>query len=176
MLKLLLAAIAAILLAACAGPGDVVRIPVTMPGGEKATIVAHNQQAPDWLLDRDHLAMNYIVKGEVSDKQLTAVAEAERACRIYTKTARPHNLVAVLSNGALYFAAGYAGMGWASHAFRGVDSNQYALYGGRATGTAGIANGIITLGGQTYTFENCGREIMDLFPVYTVRVLNKSPY
>jgi hypothetical protein len=85
-------------------------------------------------------------------------------------------LVAVLSQGVLYAAAGYVGVGIGAHAFTGANATQYAKYGAAATGFAGAANGMVTMGGQTYTFENCGREVLALFPNYEVRVLNKSPY
>jgi len=165
-----------VFLDACAGPGALTRIPVPMPGGQKATIIAHNQSVPDWMLSKKKLALNYIVRGDVSPVQLAAVAESERACRIYTDTVRPDNLVAVFSSGVLYAGAGYLGVGLGSHSFSGVVHAQYARYGAWATGVAGTANGVITLGGQTYTFENCGREIFDLFPEEEIRVLQKSPY
>ena len=165
-----------VFLDACAGPGALTRIPVTMPGGQKATIIAHNQSVPDWMLSKKKLALNYMVRGDVSPVQLAAVAESERACRIYTDTVRPDNLVAVFSSGVLYAGAGYIGVGLGSHAFSGAVHAQYARYGAWATGVAGTANGVITLGGQTYTFENCGREIFDLFPEEEIRVLQKSPY
>lgn len=174
-----IAILASITLGACAGPGALTKIPISMPDGEKATIVAHNQSVPDWMLDKDKLALNYIIKGEVSEKQLAAVAEAERACKIFTGTVRPSNLVAVLSSGAIYALAGATGLYFGSAAFTGatqVYRNQSAEYGAWASGTGGAANGLITLGGQTYTFENCGREILTMFPGYQVKVLQKSPY
>lgn len=165
-----------LLTTACVGPGERQKIDVTMPGGETATIFAHNQQVPDWMLDREKLAVNFAVKGKVSAKQLAAVAETERACRLYTGTVRPNNLVAVLSGGVLYAATGALGGGLGSMAITGAIASEYAQYSASALGTAGVANGIITLGGQTYTFENCGRELLALFPDYKVRVLQKSPY
>ena len=167
-----------VFLDACAGPGALTRIPVTMPEGQRATIVAHNQHAPDWMLAKNKLALNYIVKGDVSATQLAAVAETEHACRIYTDTVRPNNWVSVLSSGVLYAAAGYIGVGLGSHAFSGAVHAQYARYGAWATGVAGTANGVITLGGQTYTFENSGREVLEsMFPEeYKVWVIQKSPY
>lgn len=177
MVLVVTAALAAVIATGCAGPGSAVRIPLTMPDGEKATIVAHNQSVPDWMLAKAKLALNFIVKGEeVSGRQLMAVAEAERGCRIYTGTVRPSNLVAVLSNGVLYGAAGFVGVGVGSYAFTGVSSTAYAEYGAAASGAGGIANGLVTLGGQTYTFENCGREIFGIFPGYEVHILQKSPY
>ncbi len=162
-----------VLLGACATQGERKEILVTV-GKEKATIVAHKQSLPDWMLDRDTLTLNYIVKGNVSKKQLAAIAETERACRIYTDTVRPSNLVAVLSHGALYATAGYIGVGVGSQVFAGAIQSQYAEYGAWATGIVGMANGIITLGGQVYTFENCGREVLALFPGYEkVRILGR---
>ncbi len=173
-----LAVLAAVLiLTACAGPGRRMTIPLTMPQGEVATIVAHNQTVPDWMLDRDKLALNYIVKGDVSAKQLAAASEAERACRIYTGTVRPNNLVTVFSQGVLYGLAGYLGVGLgAKLAFSGAQFTDYGTYGGVAGAFGGSVNGVVTSGGQTYTFENCGREVLMLFPGYDVRVLHKSPY
>ena len=166
------------ILAGCASMGPRVEIPVNMPGpeGGKATIVAHNQQVPDWMLAKDKLQLNYIVKGDVTAEQLAAVGEAECACRIYTGTVRPNNLVAVLSSGVLYGAAGFAGLGAGAQVFPGASFVTYGPYGAAANGLAGVANGIISLGGKTYTFENCGKEIFDLFPGYNVKVLQKSPY
>ena len=173
---LLCITLVAILVTSCAGPGELTKIPVQMPNGGRATIVAHNQKVPDWMLSRDKLALNFVVKGDVSETQLAAVAETERACRIYTGTVRPNNLVAVLSGGILYGAAGYAGVGLGSMALTGAVVSQYAQYGAYATGFAGLANGVVSLGGQTYTFENCGQTVLGLFPGYEVRVLQKSPY
>ena len=165
-----------IVLNACATQGERINIPITMPDGERATIVAHNQATPDWMLARDSLKLNYIVKGGVTAKQLAAVATTEKACKIYTDTVRPNNLVAVLANGALYALAGGIGVGLGSQAFAGARFSEYSQYGAAASGFGGAANGIVTTGGQTYTFESCGREVLTLFPGYDVRVLNKSPY
>ncbi len=170
-----LAAVAALTLDGCA-VGPVEKIPVSMPDGEKATIVAHDQSVPDWWLRTDGLKLNFVVKGDVSDKQLAAVAESERACRIYTDTVRPNVLVGVLSQGTLYALVGYVGVGIGSQAFAGAVRHEYAKYGAWATGMSGVANGLISNGGKTYTFENCGRELLDIFPNYKVRVIMKSPY
>lgn len=168
-----------VLLGGCATQGDLMKIPISMPNGEKATIGAYNQSVPDYWLDRDKLKANFLVKGDISSTQLAAIAEAERACRIFTGTVRPSNLVAVLSSGVIYAIAGATGLYWGSAAFTGatqVYRNQSAEYGAWASGTGGAANGLITLGGQTYTFENCTREVLALFPGYEVKILQKSPY
>jgi len=177
MKRIGLAAVAALIFLSGCAAGMVKTIPMSMPDGSRATIVAHNQQAPDWMLARGKLALNYIVRGNVSSEQLAAVAEAERACRIYTKTVRPNDLVLVLSSGILYAAAGFVGAGAGSQAFVGASFVEYGAYGAGASGIAGLANGIITLGGKTYTFENCGREALgSIFPQYQIKVLQKSPY
>ena len=163
------------LLSACASQGPVTKTGFTMPDGERGTIVAHNQRVPDWMLARSGLKLNFVVRGDVSDKQLAAVAETERACRIYTGVVRPNNLVAVLSSGILYAGAGAIGLGLGAQAFTGAVANQYARYGAWASGLSGLANGTITLGGKTYTFENCGREVLGLFPEYGVHIIQKSP-
>ncbi len=165
------AVLAVLLIAGCATQGDAVRIGITMPDGERATIVAHNQSVPNWMLARESLALNFIVKGDVSAKQLAAVAETERACRIYTGTVRPNQLVAVLSSGVLYAIAGGIGVGLASQAYPRAVMSEYARYGATTGGFAGMANGVVNLGGQTYTFENCGAGVLSLFPGYDVRVI-----
>lgn len=181
MKKTVVLALVALLLVGCATQGERTLIRGTMTRGQKYTIVAHNQKVPDWWLNQNQLALNFVVRGDVNEEQLAAVAEAERSCRVYTGTVRPSNLVVVLSSGALYAAAGWAGVGLGARAFLnqngGINTAAYARYGADASAFAGTANGIITLGGQTYTFENCGREVLALFPEYKdIRVIMKSPY
>jgi len=172
----LFAFLATIALLAGCGAGDLIRIPVQMPNGEKVTIVAHNQKVPDWMLSKNKLALNYIVKGDVTDTQLGAVNSVQNAGRLYVKKARPNDLVSIISNGICYAAAGYVGVGLGSMAFPGAIPHQYAVYGAAATGLSGLVNGLITRGGQTYTFEEFGRETFGLFPRYGITVLMKSPY
>lgn len=174
----LFAILASLLLGGCSfGPGVAKAIAITDEDGNPGTLVAHNQIVPDYMVSTDKLALNYMVHGEVTQKQLDAVAETERACRIYTKTVRPNALVAVITSGAIYAIAGYAGVGIGSKAFGSVTSRQYARYGGWAGLTGGLANGAISLAGKTYTFENCGeRAIATFFPSSEVTITQKSPY
>jgi len=161
----------------CAGPGALKRIPLTDENGQPATLVAHNQIFPDWMVDGDQLAINYLVSGSVGSKQLAAIAEAERGCRVYTHTVRPNELVAVLSHGTLYAIAGAIGVGLGAEVFAGAQWREYAQYGAFVSGFAGAANGIVTTSGKTYTFENCAeRVITKLFPNAGVTVIQKSPY
>lgn len=175
-----IAILASMTLGACAGPGALTKISLTDENGQPATLIAHNQMVPDWMLDRDQLALNYLVKGDVGEKQLAAIAESERACKIFTKTVRPNNLVAVVSSGAIYTLAGGIGLYFGSAAFTGAThlyQRQSAEYGAYASGTGGTANGLITLGGQTYTFENCGTQVITkLFPSAGVTIIQKAPY
>ena len=169
-------ALCALALTACAGPGELTKFTGEIDG-QTYTLVAHNQQVPDWMLATDKLALNFVVKGDVTERQLAALASAEHSCRIYTKTVRPNELVAVLANGTLYGIAGFLGTGTGSQAFTGANFTDYGLYGGAAGFAGGVANGIVQSGGKTYTFENCGREVMSLFPQYSnLRILQKSPY
>lgn len=171
-----LAVLAALVLAGCASTGGGRTEIVGSVGSNKTyTIVAHNKSLPDWMSPSDQL--NYVVKGKgVSAEQLRAVSDVERSCRLYTDAVHPSKLVAVLSSTAIYALAGYVGVGSGAHAaFKGASFSEYGKYGGAATGLSGAANGTITLGGRTYTFENCGREVFGLFPETGVRVLNKSP-
>jgi len=169
---------AAVALGGCVGPGQMRIIRATMPGGESATIVAHNQQVPDYWLDKDRLALNFVVKSDVSQTQLAAISSAENACRIYTDTVTPNDLVAVISGGIVYGATGFLGLGLGSQAISPMlDFVRYGKYGAAAGGMGGVANAFISnRAGRTYTFQNCGRELLDLFPQYKVRVLQKSPW
>lgn len=166
----------ATLLSACATQGDPQKIKATLPDGEVLTIVAHPQSVPDWMLDGSTLKANFMVKGDVTPRQLAAVAEIEKMCRIYTGTVRPSNLVAAVSSGVLYGIAGFIGVGLGSQAFAGAVFSEYARYGGAASGFAGAANGVISSAGQTYTFENCTTTALGKVLQYGVSGLNRSPY
>lgn len=166
-----------LLTSACASQGNRMLIPISMPGGEKATIVAHNQVYPNWLIDKDTYKLNYLIVGqEPSNKQFAAIDEAERACRKYTGAVHPLDSVVVGTDALIYGAAGAAGGALGSLAFSFAKEIQYAIYAGASGGSFGGAYGLLTLGGKIYTFENCGREVMGSFPTYGVRVLQRAPY
>lgn len=169
--------IMAFLTTACASQGERRLIPLTMPDGEQATIVAHNQVFPNWMIDSDTYALNYIIAGKQPvAKQFAAIEEAERACREYTKVVHPLDSVTVLTDAVIFGAAGAAGGGIGSLAFPFAKAAQYAMFSGASGGLFGGAYGALTLGGKVYTFENCGREVFSRFPMYKVQVLLKSPY
>ncbi len=172
MRKNVWAVLAAIFHTACVGPGAVTTIPVTIEG-KRATIIAHNQWAPDSWIDRDQMALNYVVLGHINEKQILAVAETERACRIYTGVVHPGNLVAVVSDGILYATYGFLGFGIASQVIAGAKAVEGAIGGAAITGSAGAARSTVSLGNRIYTFENCGREVIALFPEYGVRIIQK---
>lgn len=151
-------------------------IEVKMPDGERATIVAHNRQVPIWL-DPTNQELNFLVKGGTPTRtQLDAVLAATKACRQFTETVHPDRWVDLFAAMGIFGAAGAAGGGIGSLAFPAADAWLYAAYGGASGGLFGGAWKAITLSGNTYTFENCGREVMSLFPNYGVRVLMQSPY
>lgn len=169
--------IMALLTTACASQGERVLISVSMPDGEKATIVAHNQVFPNWMIDKDTYKLNYIILGKApSDKQFAAIDEAERACREYTGVVHPLDSITVATDAIIFGAAGAAGGGIGSLAFPFAKAAQYAMYAGASGGFFGGAYGALTLGGKVYTFENCGREVMGRFPAYKVQVLLRTPY
>lgn len=90
MCRVGLLAAAAMMLGACASVGPAIKIGISLPGGEQEVIVAHKQWVPDILLAGDKLKLNYIVPGNtVWEKQLDAVNEAERACRLYAGVVSP---------------------------------------------------------------------------------------
>jgi len=169
--------LAILVLSGCATQGERVQTTITYPDGETITIVAHEQSVPDMWLKKSSLKLNYMVQGNVTTKQMEAVARTERGCHEgYSAIVRPSNLVNIVANGLLYGVAGFAGVGLGSQAFAGAKLTEYGLYGLGASGAGGVANGIVSSGGQTYTFESCGREALSIVPQYGVRVLNKSPY
>jgi hypothetical protein len=173
-----LAVLAALLLSACATPGPAEKYTVTMPQGKKkATIVAHARPMPSWAYATDKLKLDFIVKGDVTNDQLAAIAAAEDGCRWYAGKVHPSTLVSVMTNGVIYAAAGYIGVGLgAKQAFDRVSMSDYGTYGGFATGASGAVNGIVTLGGKNYSFQNCGRELMAAFPEFGARVLINGTY
>lgn len=173
-----IAILASIFLGACVSMGPAEVRSVTMPGrnGGTMSIVAHSHRGmPDWMLSTKGLKLDYMVRGNVSQDQLAAVAEAERTCRIYTDTVRPNMAVAAFFDGLLYYGVGYGGLYYGSKAFHGTVARQYGNYGGRATGFIGAGNSIISSGTKTYTFQNCGEGIFNLFPGYDVKVRTNGP-
>jgi len=166
----------ALTLSGCFSSGKAVRIPVDMGSGVHKTIVAHNRVVPEYLIADGKRSLDFIYEGELTQTQLTAIAGAEKACRIYTGTVHPNQLVAVLMSGVLYGAAGFVGAGAGSQVWVGAKFVEYGAYGGAAGALGGIANGIITLGGRNYTFQNCGRELFGDEPQFKIKVLISSPY
>lgn len=169
--------VVALFTAACASQGKRVEMPFTMPDGEKATIVAHNQLVPNWMIDSDTYGLNYIMSGgkEQTEKQYAAVNETERVCREFTTVVHPHDAVTVLVATLMFGGAGAAGGGIGALAFPGAIIGHYAMYSAASGGLFGGAWGALTLGSKIYTFENCGREVMSRYPRYGIQVLLKSP-
>ena len=145
---------AVFLVSGCAGPGAVVKSHIVMPGGETATIVAHDQWAPDWALNKKCMELNYIASGsDVTPKQQKAVEEIENAGREYTQNVRPDNAVVVLADMCLYGALGGAAIGVGSLAFPGTSFWEYFGYGAAGNGLVGAVPGALSLEGNIRTFD-----------------------
>lgn len=167
--------LAVLALGACAGPGAMTEVHLTLDG-RHATYVLHDQKVPNWAVSRKKLAINYIVRGRVvTAKQRAAVSKVEVTCRSVTKIVRPNPSVDVFLNALPYAGAGGAGVGEGSQAFPGAIFWQYAKYGFVAGLFAGAANGIVQLGGETYTFDNCAAETFRVFPSLGIHALTGSP-
>jgi hypothetical protein len=162
-------------LGACVSAGEVRKHTAVMPRGERLTIVDHNIQGPRWLQSTDSLAMDFVVKGDVTDEQLKAVAAVEDSCKLYAHDSQQGKLVAVLSDGILYAVAGFIGVGGGSQAFPGAKFFQYGAYGAGAGATSGMAYAILS-DGKTYAFDNCAVQMFDADPQYKVHPLERMPY
>ena len=153
--------------------GDMVKIPVTMPHGERLTIVDHDQKVTDWLVGTSKLALNYVVYKDVTTDQIAAVTAVETACRTHTKNVRPNDLVSVGFNSLLSASTGWIAGGLASKAFPNRQFSSYAQYTSATEGFGVAASGIVSLSSKVYTFENCSETIFSMDPQYEIRLLRK---
>lgn len=167
---------------ACAsGPEKTELIKLTMPNKEDATIVTFNKKVPNWVdwlfSDGRHQHLSFVVPGEVTPVQIDAVGRIETACRKYVTIAHPSDGVDVAFKVLDFALTGGLGSALGSYAFPYASASQYFKYGMASGGSFGAGYAFITLGGKTYTLQNCGREIASLFPGYNIkRVLQESPY
>ena len=173
-------AVLAAILAGCTSVPERKIVTATMPRGEKLTIVAHDRKVPDWMYSDDALRVDFLVRGDVTEEQLKAVAAAENACRIYVDTAHPSRLVAVATNGLLYLGSGALGVGLGAKEFlnpRATVGSDYYGYGATAGAFNGLASGLVSSGGRSYSFQNCTANMMSaVFQTYQVRALMKSQF
>lgn len=170
----------------CASPGPAMDIPYHLPAVTTAVgkvipategiIHTHNNKWPAWMTATDKMAIDYITTGSSAKNAPKAVAEAERACRIYTTTVSPNPLVAVLMNGAVYAASEFPFAMLGASAFKGAKLLQYGQYGASASAGGGVGNGIIQLGGRNFTFQNCARGIFEAAPQFRLVILTPNPY
>lgn len=166
-----IAILATVVLGACAGPGKMIKESFIIDG-QRGTMLTYDQQGPKWTLDVNRMKMSVIVKGDLTERQLAAIAEGERVCRIYADATHPSNLVAVVSDGVLYGALGYIGAGIGAHAFPRAIPDEYARYVGTVAAASGVGTGIRSIGSKKYSFENCSQMIMANF-MSSVRVLRE---
>lgn len=160
-----------VLLGACAGPGERKEIQVLVPQleagkpADEVILVVHDRQVPKYWLDRDRVALNYLVKGKVSEGQKNAVDAVEKGCREYAKLANSHPAVTIGSHALLFGSLGAIGGAWASNAFPRTHAGEYAEYVGKLGTTSGAGSGIVYGGGErVYSFENCGEEVLRKAP------------
>lgn len=176
-----LAILAMLVLGGCATSGQRVEIPITMPNGSSATIYTQNETMPTWTRSLDSFQLSFVVKNKATGEQLAAVAALDKGCKIQTKAAHPHMMVSIIANGLLYGTAGAVGLYFGSGALPGVArgmQNAYGEYGGVASGSSGVASGVVSSSGRKYTYENCAANTLALFQEYArdIRILNSSPY
>ena len=167
-------------LAGCMGPGKPVDIDINLPVAthsatqsaygsvdpqkaicSKLTIHTYNRQVPAYLLATDKLALSYITNCNSATNASAAVDQANVGCRLYTKANRPSDLVAVIVGTTVYamseFPFALGGASLFNHA-------KILQYGGNAAseeGGGGFGNGIVSLGGKVYTFDNCGKGVFE---------------
>lgn len=163
---------AALLTAACS-QGERMYHTFTMPDGEKATIVDHQNHFPQWMVIG--YPQSYIIEGdEPTKKQLAALDVVEGVCEDHVRTVHPHNSVTLVVDAALFGAAGAAGGAIGSLAFPFAKASQYAMYGAASGGLFGMAYGGFTISGKNYTFQSCSREVFARFPKYKVQPIIDS--
>lgn len=165
-----------LVLSGCVGPGAEVRVTRTLPDGDKLTMVDHGQSVPTYLTSPKKAKFDYMVDGDLTERQTAAVAIIEDLCHGHTTRVTPNPFVSVGLSTLLYTGTGWIGGGLAAKAFPGADSSQYGRYNGTATGFGGLANGIISLGGWRYTFDTCGTSAFSLKEQYGIRVMQRSPW
>lgn len=149
---------------------------VTEPKIRHLVIHAHNRIWPAYLQATDKLVLDYITDQYSALNAADAVAIVEKQCRIYTKDTRPNDLVAVLIGTTVYGASEFPFMVAGSSVFRGAKVLQYGAYGSASEAGGGFGNGIISLGGKLYTFQNCGRGIFERAKDFGIVILDQSPY
>lgn len=164
------------LISGCISQGEYQKVSLTMPDGEKATLGTSNNQLPTWAYGVDGYLVPFIVRGDVTPKQLDALGRVGKACREYTSLRHPLDVVTLGTDAIIFGGFGALGGYLGSLAFPYAIGGQYAKYGAATGGAFGAGWGLTTLGGKNYTFQSCAREAFDLFPRYGVRVPISSTY
>ncbi len=147
-----------------------------MPDGERATLGTSNNWLPTWAYRTGGYRLNFLVRGDLTPKQLEALNRVATACQEYTKIKHPLDVVTLGTDAAIFGGFGALGGYLGSLAFPYAISGQYAKYGAATGGAFGAGWGLTTLAGKNYTFQSCGREVFDLFPKYGVKVPISSTY
>ncbi|MSU74553.1 hypothetical protein EXS57_02105 [Candidatus Kaiserbacteria bacterium] len=162
-----------VLLGACASPGKLESIPFTGEGGQKWNYLISDQWGPDFIQDEKKRTVNVLVKGEVTQAQLDAIATTQGVCRI-AESKRPGKWVAAISNGVLYLATGTLGAGFAIRALMpGVRVAQNVQYVSQVGAVSGATGGFInTATGESYLFYLCNHNLIAAaFPTAKITVM-----
>ena len=168
--------ISSLLTAGCAMQDEMIKTRITMPRGEKVTLVHFNHKLPTMLRGRDSFTFSYLIKEESpTEMQLAAVATVWGHCREHVDIVHPDRIVTVMVHGLLFGAAGAAGGALGALAFPTAIVGQYAQYGAASGGLFGLAYGATILTGELYTFQSCARELFADLPAYGVKVILESP-
>lgn len=168
--------IVSLLTVGCAMQDEMIKTRITMPGGEKRTLVHFNHKLPTVLRGRDSFTFSYLIAEESpTDQQLKATAVIWGHCRDHVDIVHPDRIVTVMVHGVLFGAAGAAGGALGALAFPTAIVGQYAQYGAASGGMFGLAYGATILTGELYTFQNCARDLFNEFTNYGIKVLLESP-
>lgn len=163
--------VTALLTSACASQGELKFVKLTIEG-EPVTIGVHDQWWPNWIVDRDKRKFNFIKFGGTPGKrEFNALKATEAGCRDYVQMAHPHSIVTIGEEVLKFGIGGFGGSALGSLAFKGAKMLDYGTFGGTTGGAFGGAYGTEKLGMERYSFEDCGREIMDHFSQLRLKVL-----
>ena len=168
--------IASLLTTGCVMQDEMIKTRITMPRGEKRTLVHFNHKLPTILRSRDSFSFSYLIAEESpTDLQLAATATVWRHCREHVDIVHPDRIVTVMVHGLVFGAAGAIGGALGAQAFKYAVTGEYAEYGAAASGPFGMAYALTVLTGELYTFQNCARELFNEFSGYGIKVFMESP-
>jgi hypothetical protein len=160
---------------ACASQGDLKFVKVTIEN-EVVTIGVYDQWWPNWMVGRDKRKLNFMKFGPPpTRREFNALEAAEVGCREFLRFAHPHRAITVGEAGVKFGITGFAGTALGSLAFEGANMLRYGIFGGTTSALFGGAYGTERVGMERYTFEGCGRKMIDHFQRLNMKVLLAAP-